>query len=98
MAPAVDYTPDTYGELHADVYDAHHGDNAFVGPVETTVGFLRSMADADPVLELGIGTGRIALPLAEAGVEVDGIDVSPRMVERLRAKPGGEAIPVTACS
>ena len=47
------------------------------------------------MLELAIGTGRIALPLAARGLEVHGIDASPRMVERLRAKPGGAAIPVT---
>ncbi|MGZ5297663.1 MAG: class I SAM-dependent DNA methyltransferase, partial [Actinomycetota bacterium] len=48
-----------------------------------------------PALELGIGTGRVAIPLAAAGVEVHGIDASEAMVGRLRAKPGGEAIPVT---
>jgi SAM-dependent methyltransferase len=47
------------------------------------------------VLELGIGTGRIALPLAARGVAVHGIDLSQAMVARLRAKPGGDAIPVT---
>jgi SAM-dependent methyltransferase len=48
-----------------------------------------------PVLELGIGTGRVALPLAGRGVEVHGIDGSAAMVEKLRAKPGGDRIPVT---
>ncbi len=48
-----------------------------------------------PVLELGIGTGRVALPLAERGVEVHGVDGSQAMVAQLRAKPGGEDIPVT---
>ena len=47
-----------------------------------------------PVLELGVGTGRLALPLAERGVDVHGIDASPAMVARLRAKPGGDRIPV----
>jgi SAM-dependent methyltransferase len=47
------------------------------------------------VLELGIGTGRIALPLLAAGADVHGIDASPAMLERLRAKPGGASIPVT---
>ncbi|MDQ3805853.1 MAG: class I SAM-dependent methyltransferase, partial [Acidobacteriota bacterium] len=46
-------------------------------------------------LELGVGTGRVALPLRERGVEVHGIDASPAMVERLRAKPGGDRIAVT---
>ncbi len=47
------------------------------------------------MLELAIGTGRLALPLVERGLEVHGIDASERMVEKLRAKPGGDAIPVT---
>ena len=60
----------------------------------------RDLAGAAPspggrALELGIGTGRIALPLAARGVEVHGIDLSQAMVDRLRAKPGGGSIPVT---
>jgi hypothetical protein len=47
------------------------------------------------VLELAIGTGRIALPLAERGIDVRGIDASEEMVARLRSKPGGDGIPVT---
>lgn len=56
-----------------------------------------SVANGAPrrVLELGIGTGRLALPLSEAGVEVHGIDASEAMVAKLRAKPGGDRIPVT---
>ncbi len=56
---------------------------------------LAELAGPGPALELGIGTGRVALPLAARGVEVHGIDASTAMVERLRAKPGGEAIEVT---
>ena len=56
---------------------------------------LAELAGPGPALELGIGTGRVALPLAAAGVEVHGIDASAAMVERLRAKPGGEAVEVT---
>ena len=63
--------------------------------VAATVDFLASLAGAGPALELGIGTGRVAIPLAAAGVDVHGIDASEAMVERLRAKPGGDAIPVT---
>jgi SAM-dependent methyltransferase len=63
--------------------------------VSTTVAFLAPLAGTGPALELGIGTGRIALPLAAAGVEVHGVDASVAMVDRLRAKPGGDAIPVT---
>jgi hypothetical protein len=47
------------------------------------------------VLELAIGTGRVALPLAARGITVEGVDASAAMAERLRAKPGGESIPVT---
>ena len=51
---------------------------------------LPALAGAGPALELAIGTGRIALPLAARGVRVDGIDLSPAMVARLREKPGGD--------
>jgi SAM-dependent methyltransferase len=62
--------------------------------VEPVVDFLAELAGGG-ALELGIGTGRIALPLAERGVRVHGIDLSSDMVAQLRAKPGGEEIPVT---
>src|SRR2546429_9702914 len=55
---------------------------------------LADLADGGPALELGIGTGRLALPLAGHGVAVSGIDASAAMVARLRAKPGGVEIPV----
>jgi hypothetical protein len=56
---------------------------------------LAELAGGGPVLELAIGTGRLALPLAACGLDVQGIDVSERMVAKLREKPGGDAIPVT---
>jgi SAM-dependent methyltransferase len=59
------------------------------------VAFLETLAGGGPALELAIGTGWIALPLAARGIRVDGIDFSPAMVRRLRAKPGGEQISVT---
>lgn len=92
-----EYGPSTYGDRIADVYDETYGETypAFTSDVSTTVGFLAPFAGAGPALELGIGTGRIALPLASAGIEVHGIDASVAMVEHLRAKPGGDAIPVT---
>jgi SAM-dependent methyltransferase len=62
-------------------------------PVEPVVDFLEPLA-ADGALELAIGTGRIALPLAQRGVRVAGIDLSPDMVAELRKKPGGDEIPV----
>lgn len=89
------YEPSTYGDRIAGVYDEIYPDVPSGGDVSTTVDFLSSLAGAGPVLELGIGTGRVAIPLAAAGVEVHGIDASAAMVERMRAKPGGDAIPVT---
>ena len=55
---------------------------------------LAELADGGPALELAIGTGRLALPLADRGVAVSGIDASEAMVAKLRAKPGGDRIPV----
>jgi SAM-dependent methyltransferase len=87
-----DYGSATYGDHIADVYDQWGG-----APDDTdeAVAFLAGRAGAGPVLELGVGTGRIALPLAARGLRVHGIDASQRMVERLRAKPDGAGIPVT---
>jgi cyclopropane fatty-acyl-phospholipid synthase-like methyltransferase len=63
--------------------------------VEATAAMLAELAGGGRALELGVGTGRIALPLARRGVEVHGIDLSRAMVARLRAKPGGDVIGVT---
>ena len=60
------------------------------GDEDETVAFLAQLAGDGPALELAIGTGRIALPLAARGVRVDGIDISDAMVARLREKPGGD--------
>ena len=84
--------PSAYGDHIAEIYDELY-ENLF--DVDATVTFLASFARGGRALELGIGTGRIALPLAERGVEVHGIDASEKMVEKLRAKPGGRDIPVT---
>src|SRR5712691_13229425 len=59
------------------------------------VAFLEQLAGPGPALELAIGTGRIALPLAARGIRVDGVDISPAMVDQLRAKPGGDQLSVT---
>jgi SAM-dependent methyltransferase len=83
--------PAFYGDRWAAVYDEHH---AHVDPAPA-VEFLAGLAGDGRVLELAIGTGRVALPLAARGIAVEGIDASAAMVERLRAKPGGELIPVT---
>ena len=90
-----DYGPSTYGDRIADVYDDIYGHAPAFGDISRPVAFLASLAGGGPALELGIGTGRIALPLQAAGVRVHGIDASTAMVERLRAKPGGNDIPVT---
>jgi SAM-dependent methyltransferase len=63
--------------------------------VNPAVGFLAELAGEGAALELGIGTGRIAVPLSQRGVRVHGIDLSAAMVARLQAKPGAEAIAVT---
>jgi SAM-dependent methyltransferase len=87
-----DYGPSTYGDRIADVYDAW-----FHPPSDpaAAIDFLAELAGSGPALELAIGTGRIALPLATRGVEIQGIDASAAMVAKLREKPGGTDIPVT---
>jgi SAM-dependent methyltransferase len=84
------YDDSTYGERIAPLYD-----DWYQGHDPAAVALLARLAAGGPALELGIGTGRVALPLRQAGVEVHGIDASPAMVDQLRAKPGGDAIPVT---
>ena len=86
---------DWFGEDVAARYDEHLGDYGTPEAIGAAVDFLAELARDGRALELGIGTGRIALPLAARGVEVHGIDLSEAMVARLRAKPGGDAIPVT---
>jgi SAM-dependent methyltransferase len=84
-----------FGEEVAASYDAAAADMFDQSVVDPAVGLLADLAAGGRALEFGIGTGRIALPLARRGVEVHGIDVSRAMVDRLRAKPGGSAIGVT---
>jgi SAM-dependent methyltransferase len=83
-----------FGEPVAARYDGTTGMFA-TEVVERTADVLAELADGGRALELGIGTGRIALPLARRGVDVHGIDLSRAMVARLRDKPGGAAIGVT---
>jgi SAM-dependent methyltransferase len=85
---------DWFGEDVAARYDEGSAEMFAPEVVEPAVGFLAELAGGGAALELGIGTGRIALPLARRGVPVHGIDLSEAMVARLRAKPGGDAIPV----
>ncbi len=87
-----EYGPSTYGDHIADVYDSWH---RLPADTDQTVEFLATLAGSGPVLELGIGTGRIALPLAARGLAVHGIDASDAMVARLRSKTHGDQIPVT---
>jgi len=78
----------------AERYDAYVGDEFEPAVIAATVDFLTGLVGDGTALELGIGTGRIALPLAQRGVSVHGIDLSKDMVAQLHAKPGGESIPV----
>lgn len=86
---------DYFGEEIAANYDESNADWFRYDALDPTVDFLAELAGDGAALELGIGTGRVALPLAAKGVSVHGIDLSTAMVARLRAKPGGEAIAVT---
>ena len=86
-----DYEPImSFGEDVAKMYDDEQR-----GDENAAVAFLEKLAGGGPALELAVGTGRIALPLAARGIRVDGVDISPAMVARLRTKPGGDGISVT---
>jgi SAM-dependent methyltransferase len=86
---------DHFGERVAERYDESAADMFDPAVVEPVVDFLAELAGGGSALELGIGTGRIALPLSQRGVRVHGIDLSEAMVAKLRAKPGAERIEVT---
>ncbi len=79
----------TYGERIASIYDELYAE--YEG---AAVDLLQELAAGGRALELGIGTGRIALPLRQRGIGVTGIDASPAMIARLHAKPGGSEIEV----
>ena len=87
---------DYFGKDVAAHYDGdpEHDPMFSAEAIDPVVDFLVERAEGGAALELGIGTGRIALPLAERGVQVHGIDLSEAMVARLKAKPGGDRIPV----
>jgi SAM-dependent methyltransferase len=88
--------PENYfGEEVAAAYDDSDDPMLSSQAIDPVVDFLVELAGVGRALELGIGTGRIALPLAGRGVPVHGIDLSEEMVARLRAKPGGDRIGVT---
>jgi ubiquinone/menaquinone biosynthesis C-methylase UbiE len=84
------YAAETYGDQIAGVYD-----DLYTEVEPAMIDTLADLAGSGPALELGIGTGRVALPLFARGLQIHGLDASPRMLERLRSKPCGERIPVT---
>jgi SAM-dependent methyltransferase len=86
---------DYFGERIAERYDESASDMFDAEVVDPVVDFLADLAFDGTALELGIGTGRIALPLARRGIRVNGIELSEAMVSRLRVKPGAEQIGVT---
>lgn len=85
------HDPADYGDRIAEVYDAFYPEDA---SAEATAETLASLVEEGPVLELGIGTGRLALPLARRRITVHGAESSQAMLDKLRAKPGGENLPV----
>lgn len=83
------YHDESYGDGFADVYDDWY---AGITDVEATATTLARLAGGGPVLELGVGTGRLAIPLAAKGVPVTGVDTSEAMLQRLRDKPEGASV------
>ena len=85
---------DYFDERIATAYETRWADQFDPAVVDPTVSFLADLAGTGAALELGIGTGRIALPLRQRGVRVHGIELSPAMVGQLQAKPGADDIGV----
>jgi SAM-dependent methyltransferase len=96
------YGPTSYGDGFADVYDEWYDGLDGLDDVDTTADLVTALArgsagDRRPrVLELGVGTGRLAIPLAARDLDVHGIDASPAMLERLRSRDPDELVTVTA--
>jgi SAM-dependent methyltransferase len=86
---------DTFDEAVARSYEAKWPELFDPAVVDPAVDFLAELAGTGPALELGVGTGRLAIPLSRRGVGVHGIDLSKAMVAQLRAKPGSDEIAVT---
>jgi SAM-dependent methyltransferase len=84
-----------FDERIAESYEAKWPNLFEPAVIDPVVSFLADLAGSGAALELGIGTGRIALPLSQRGVRVHGIDLSPAMIAQLRAKPGAGDIDVT---
>lgn len=87
--PAMSFDEESAARYDGDPDVSQRADTA------ATVAYLRQLAGDGPALELAIGTGRVALPLAATGLRVDGVDFAPGMVARLREKPGGDQLNVT---
>ena len=86
---------DHFGPRVAERFDERYAHQADPAVVEPVVDFLAGLAGDGGALELGVGTGRIALPLSERGVRVHGIDLSEAMITKLQAKPGADRIGLT---
>ncbi len=84
-----------WGRDIAEAYDATYADLARASVVDPMVDLLAELASDEAALEFAVGTGRIALPLSARGIAVQGIELSPDMVEQLRRKPGADAVRVT---
>jgi len=89
------YDPAAYGEAVAGDYDALYG---AIPDTDDAVALLAELARDGPLLELGVGTGRLALPLVARGIDVHGVEASAAMIAELARKPGGEHIPVVQSS
>src|SRR5947209_12771316 len=86
---------EVWGRELAEVYDRTYAAGFAPSVLDPTVDVLAELARGGPALEFAIGTGRVALPVSARGVAVSGIELSPHMVEQLRAKPGADAVQVT---
>jgi hypothetical protein len=88
--------PENYFDVRiAQTYEARWPEIFDPAVIEPAVGFLAGLAGSGAALELGIGTGRLAIPLSQRGVRAHGIELSPDMVAELRKKPGADGIGVT---
>jgi len=85
----------TWGPEWAAAYDQTYAAMSEPPVLDPMVGVLAELARGGPVLEFAVGTGRVALPLSARGIAVHGLELSPHMAERLLAKPGADAVPVT---
>jgi SAM-dependent methyltransferase len=84
-----------WGRELAEAYDRVAADDVAPAVLGPMVDLLAELADGGPVVEFGVGTGRVALPLAARGLAVQGIELSPEMADQLRVKPGADAVRVT---